>query len=220
MSATSSLARSVGDAHEHALVALTEPDGNPADAIAWLSAHLAAAEHVLYPEFRRVLPGRLATSDLQRETHRLLLRLRVLEQVCAGGPIPPRTSLETVREDLVDALVDHLAAEDQLIDDLLMHLSGEDADDLAARYEAAFRRGPTRPHPHGAHHGPLEPVTFAFDTVRDRVLDVLDARAVAAPREPRHPAKRPGRWGLYLLGASVDSEPNPAADRDDSSPPR
>jgi hypothetical protein len=206
MLAGSSLTRSVGEAHEQALVALTDPGGRPADAIAWLSAHLAAAEHVLYPEFGRVRPGGHATLDLRRGTHRLLLRLRAFEQACAGGPVPPGTSMAAVRDDLVDALVEHVAAEHVLIGELLAQLSEEGAMLLAARYEAAFCQGPTRPHPHGAHRGPLEPVTFAFDVVRDRVLDVLDARAVPVPRAPRRPARRLGRWGRYLLGASVDSE--------------
>jgi hypothetical protein len=167
---------------------------------------LAAAEHVLYREFQRAFPDDRKGVDLQRGDHQLMLRVRLLEQACTGGPMPPRMSLQGIRDAVVDALIDHVAGENVLIADLLGRLSEMDAELLAARYDAAFRHGPTRPHLHGAHRGALEPVTFAFGALRDRILDVLDARTVAVPRAPRRPAKSPGMWGRYLLGASTGLE--------------
>lgn len=177
------LLQSMEQCRDRALSALTDDAGRAGDAVAWLSAHVAAVEHVLGPRVLRVL-GAGPVVEHRRATDDLLLRMQVLDRVCAGYAIPPGASLRMVRDDLVAALVDHAATEDAVVRELLRRVSETDARQLAARYVNALRRGPTRPHPHRARRGPLEPVRFTVDTIRDRIRDVLDARTVPLPRSP------------------------------------
>lgn len=203
MDANSSFMRVVEQAHEKALLALTDSPPRPDEAVAWLSAHLAAVQTVIYP----TLAGTDTNAELLGEqlhaTRDLLAHTRTLELAAAGGAIPSGTSTAHLREHLVDHLSAHSAAEHALLAALTDHLDDDELDRLTERYDQALRRGPTRPHPWGRHTGTLGRVRFTLDALRDRVLDVLDARPVPIPRRPRRPARAAGAWGAYALGAPL-----------------
>jgi hypothetical protein len=191
-------------AHERALVALTSADARRFDAVAWLSAHLAAVALVLDPLVDRYVPRSVAErQEEQRVTHELQLLLRTLEQVAAADVHAPRVDIALLRGRLLSLLASHAAAEHLLVDRLARALPPDDAVALAFRYERAVAHGPTRPHPYAWHTGPLGRLVFTLDRARDRVLDVLDSRPVPIPA-PRRPPRRPGKWGDYLLGQMHD----------------
>jgi hypothetical protein len=202
----------IEDGHDRALVALTDEPWRPGEVVVWLSAHLAAVEHVLYPAAKRagIDAGFL---DRQRiSTHRLLLSVRTLEHVAAGGPVPRGLPLPVLRDELVDAVVAHAADEHDLLARLVDRLSHDDAAMLLRQYGEALGRGPTRPHPWGPHRGVWERITFAVDAFRDHLLDILDARVVTLPKQRNRRAKKPTKWGHYLLGQPLDGNGETARD--------
>jgi hypothetical protein len=76
---------------------------------------------------------------------------------------------------------------------------------VAARYERSVAAGPTRPHPHTPHGAVAARIAFTVDRLRDRVMDVLDARHVPIPA-PRRAPRPSGKWGSYLLGSMHPDE--------------
>jgi hypothetical protein len=195
-----SLAETAAAAHERARAALANADNRMMDAVVWLSAHLTAMEHVVYPVMRANLPTERKEIDEQRRlTRRIQRTLRLLEQRCAGDGLAWAGSSDRLRGALTLLTADHEESEGVL----LAHLSGTMTDEagrtLAERYDHAIGHGPTRPHPHGPHRGMLGRLTYAFDAARDHILDVLDSRHVPLPRTER-PHREIGRWGRYVLG--------------------
>jgi hypothetical protein len=178
--------------------ALADPAGKPCDAVAWLSAHVAAAEHAVYP----ALPNDESTARLRRAARHLLLGVRELEQACNGGPLPASATTARIRSHLLEALASFTALEQELLDRFTAQTDDAVQARLAERYTAALLVAPTRPHPHGPHRGRLERLTFAFDRFRDSALDVMDGRSTPLPRRAPRPPRRLGRWGRYALGAT------------------
>ena len=207
MDDTASLTALLEQDHEQALSALTDSPPRLSDAVAWLGAHLAAVEHVVYPAAGAAGTDDELLADARDATHQLLLLTRELELVCSGGAVPRGLSPSRLRDEMVEALVSHAADERTLVGDLLDRCDDAACTALARRYADAIRRGPTRPHPWGPHGGRLESLTFLFDRLRDRVLDLLDARPVPVPRRPRRPARAENAWSAYLLGAPLSSAP-------------
>jgi len=78
-------------------------------------------------------------------------------------------------------------------------LDADEQRELAESYLDVLVKAPTRPHPHLPHHRLSGAIAFRVDVVRDRLLDTMDSRHVPLPRVPRE-ARKPGRWGSYLLG--------------------
>jgi hypothetical protein len=127
--------------------------------------------------------------------------LRRLEQVAAGDVHAPRGAADLLRSQLLTLLADHASTEYVPVEELARILGPDGTEAVAARYDHAMVHGPTRPHPH-APHGVVvvERIAFAVDRVRDRVLDVLDARHVPIPT-PRRAPRPQGRWSSYALGS-------------------
>jgi hypothetical protein len=200
------LTRSSESAHAHARTKLTGADAPVMDAVVWLSAHLTAMEHVVYPVMATFLTDHQKDLDRQRAATRRMHRgLRLLEQRCAGDGLIRIDSLGGRPDRLLVMMDEHAARERELLARLVEALDEQAASSLAVRYDEAVRHGPTRPHPHGPHRGQLGRLAYAFDAVRDHLLDTLDSRSVPLPKDA--PRKRKvGRWGRYLLGG-IDSAP-------------
>lgn len=168
-------------------------------AVALLSRHLAAFEHVWYPVAEQRLPGSAGTTwRHRRQATRLWRRLRLLQRCLAGdaqgASLDCASLLRQVRRS--SGLLAGL--ERQLLTRLDAALTAEGRDALLVRWQDALDAAPTRPHPHLPHHGLAEPVAFAFASWTDRLLDTLDARPV--PRHRRARRRRDDLWTAYLTG--------------------
>lgn len=185
--------------HERARAALASPHRSM-DAVVWLSAHLTAMEHVVYPSARALLPRDRQALDTQRRlTRRMQGVLRQLEQLWTGDALAQHDSGDRLRCELEVLMAEHERLEHDLLSRLEASGTHETGVDLADRYHRAIGRGPTRPHPHGPRQGRLGRLVYTFDAARDHLLDVLDSRHVPLPRTSR-PRRPLGRWGSYLLG--------------------
>lgn len=197
--AWAALERDVADALDRARTALRSPDA-PLDGVVWASAHLAAFERAVLPVVRRVIgDGRAAVAAVRRHATRLEGVLRMLERRETGDVLAAQMDEERLCRELVDLLTEHARMERVLLVRLGDRLNAAEQDALAAAYRRALEHAPTRPHPHVPHSGPLGALAFRVDAVRDRLMDVMDARHVPAPRAT-HDRVAPGRWGLWLLG--------------------
>jgi hypothetical protein len=188
-----SFTNAVEEAHTRALHDLTQPSVPPLDAVVWLSAHLAAVEHVIYPVMEVTLSDQGAAIERQRNTsHAMQKALRALEERCTGDAQASHASIAQLRAALVPLLVDHAAAEHRLLEGLGGVLDEHAITSIAADYERAVSHGPTRPHPHGPHRGRLERLGYPLDALRDHILDVVDSRRVPLP-PPAAGRRRRGR---------------------------
>src|SRR5947209_280563 len=182
-------------AHERALVALTSPGAGRFDAVVWLSAHLAAVEHVVTPLLDRHVPRDATTRrDERRMTRALHRSLRALEQVTAADALATHIDVTRLRAHLVTLLTEHAAAEHLLVQQLARSIGPDRTAKVCARYQHALEHGPTRPHPHSPRGRGVDAAVFTFGRARDRLLDVLDSRHVPTQPAPHRPAP-PGRWG-------------------------
>jgi hypothetical protein len=203
-----SLADTFAADHQRAAAALRHHGRAGLEAVVVLSAHLMAAERVLQPEVRRQSDdaGTLLAAHA-RIDRRLQRALRALEQIEAGDTFASRLDEKAVRTRLLRLVDEHSVSEARLVEHVAFGLGGERETSLTRRYHHLMQHGPTRPHPHTPWHGPLARIGYVFDSFRDRVLDVMDARSRPLPREAAVPVT-PGRWGHYVLGTmSPDDDP-------------
>jgi hypothetical protein len=200
------LRRAVDADHAHILAALDD-QRTPLDVVVWASAHLATVQRLVYPVAERA-GLRTEVGELYRRGREIERLLRLLEQHHSGDVLAVGLDSAGVRRRLRELLNEHADAERELIDAVVATLPAERQDELAAAYWQRFQRAPSRPHPHAPHRGVLAAAAFWIDSVRDRVLDVLDARHVPSPR-PTHRTSPPGRWGLYLLGQARPPDQRP-----------
>lgn len=191
----------IESAHERAVSALTGGGEPLFDAVAWLSAHLAAMERVVEPELRRHVTRTGAQRRADRKARNELVRLvRMLEQLAAADALAPYATVAQVRDRVVSLLSEHAEAERHFVDQLARALGAQRAVAVATRYERAVAHGPTRPHPHAPHGRLMARPAFAVNRARDRILNVLDSRHVPIPA-PRRAMPPTGKWGDYLLGS-------------------
>jgi hypothetical protein len=176
---------------------LLEPDGPvPLDAMAWLSAHIAAMDRAVYPVVRRSVPqGKEIVAHQRVVAAKLCRTLRVVERRHSGDVLASGLDSGRMLGVLHEHLVAHQIVQAELVDALERELSDAEQSIVITAYQRALEHAPTRPHPHLG-RGPL---MFRLDAMRDRVLDVMDGRTSTVPRVPRHQIV-PGRWGAYLLG--------------------
>jgi hypothetical protein len=168
----------------------------PLDVVIWLSAHIAAVDHSVYPVVKRSLPDGAAVVARHREiASRLSHRLRDAESYHSGDMLASGMSPQQLSADLRRLVTEHLRAEGVLIRRLIEALTDDAQAVLMTAYADALEHAPTRPHPH-LHRGGL---MFRLDRWRDRVLDTMDGRHVPLPRAVKAHVT-PGRWGAYLLG--------------------
>jgi len=193
----------VEDAHTEALDAL---DAERAlDAIAWMSAHLAATRRTLHRHAGKdhaVGQGLASQHDVDA---RLESVLRMAERHVSGDALAANLDAERLADALRDAIADHARIERAWLTALVDSSTEETHAVLLASYTDALAHAPTRPHPHAPHDGLLGVAAFHVDALRDRVLDTLDARHVPTPR-PRRKRRTPGPWGNYFLGGMEDQK--------------
>lgn len=193
------------EAEAERLLATSGPE--QLEAVAWLSAHLAALDHTVDPVIRRAIPdGRHLVAAHREVAARLMRCLRAVERHHSGDVLAAGLSPDKLGETLRALLEEHRAMESRLIDALSEALPADDQDALVETYKHALVHAPTRPHPHTS-HGDL---MFRLDGLRDRVLDAMDGRSVPVPRLPRNRIT-PGRWGAYLLGQQHEARPPDAS---------
>jgi hypothetical protein len=175
-------------------------DGRSLDAVAWGSAHLAAAERTLLPLAARISPdGRRGIAPLRRTALALYGELRRLEQVSSGDGLTAAFDAGSAVHRTDQAIVAYVSVEESVVSEILDGLDPAAGSAVVAAYQHALTQAPTRPHPHVPHRGPFVAIAFRVDALRDRVLNILDARHVPTPRRTRR-VREPGRWGSYLLG--------------------
>jgi hypothetical protein len=172
----------------------------PLDAVVWLSAHIAAVDHAVYPVVRRTLPdGRQVVTEHREIAARLSHTLRAAERHHSGDGLATEMSPDRLASELRSLVTEHRTAETALLVRLSDALSDDAQSALIESYESALGHGPTRPHPH-MHGGGL---IFWLDSLRDRILDTMDGRHVPMPKVTKEHVT-PGRWGAYLLGQPHD----------------
>lgn len=176
---------------------LLEAGGSvPLDAMAWLSAHIAAVDRAVYPVVRRSVPnGRNVVSHQRGIAAQLARTLRVVERRHSGDALASgldNTRLLSVLHENIEA---HKVAQGELVGLLEEALSDAEQAIVINAYSDALEHAPTRPHPHLGRGRLL----FRLDALRDRLLDVMDGRNVSVPRVERRQIT-PGRWGSYWLG--------------------
>src|SRR4051812_3837304 len=144
--------------------------------VPWLSTHVAALEHVIYPAARRVLPAAELAGQLEltrRLEHVLLLVHQSLNGDGRGRDVDVTDRLRNV----VDA---HVAGLTALVAQLEASTTAEQWSALVERHDAALRNAPSRPHPHTPHGHVGERLAFVIAGAVDRLLDALDSRVVPA----------------------------------------
>jgi hypothetical protein len=168
----------------------------PLDVVAWLSAHVAALDHAVYPVAKRALPDGAALVAANREiTARLTRTLRVVERRHSGDVLAAGLNSDRLFASLRALVDEHHLAESELVDRLVDALSPAAQVELISSYESALEHAPTRPHPYLSRGG----LMFRVDGLRDRILDAMDGRHVPVPRLVKQHIT-PGRWGSYFLG--------------------
>ena len=158
---------------------LARPSPNHTDVIAWLSGHLAGLDRVIYPAADRQLPTARQATAMQRQRTRQLERIvRQLHAHLNGDASTPLRELHRLRRQLLLTLAEHHQGAQALLRQLQQSLPDQDFQRLIAQYEASSQHGPTRPHPSIAHAGLVGQLSYAAAALCDRVLDVLDSRAM------------------------------------------
>ena len=189
-------------AHAEAITLLADPGGSRLDVVSWLSAHLAAFEHVVYRVAKhRLSDGRALLDEDRRVSSQLSHVLRITERVHSGDVLATNLSAQGLRERLTDLVTKHSEIQERIVAALDRVLDPAESASLAKDYADALVHAPTRPHPHMHSR-----VLFRLDAMRDKILDTMDGRHVPIPKIPRTHIT-PGRWGSYLLG-----QPQPADD--------
>lgn len=202
---TTDLETATSAAHRHVLDALPDRGGDGAAAVAWASAHLAAADQVLYAAAHSVPAARQPLRTARTADHRLQQAVFRLDRRLTGDVHLDSTPVARVAAEVRDALAAHARAERRVVDALRRSLPAERLAELGPRLVAATADAPTRPHPHTP-HTPAAPLVAWVDAAVDRIRDVLDNR-VAATGHAGRPPRPLGRWGRYLTGAPYPSEP-------------
>ena len=205
-SITLALFEAIDRAHREADLALDGHGTAMLDAVAWLSAHLAAVDHAVHPIAVRVLPdARVQISAQRNSAHHLQHSLWLLDRRLTGDTHTSRLAVEPLVADVRTRLDEHTRGEHDLLAALAGTLTAADVEALTAAYTAAVDHAPTRPHPLNPDRPGLRGIAFRLDAIVDRVRDLLDNRH-APTRRPRRPPRAPGKWGLYLLGSGGGRE--------------
>lgn len=194
----------VEDAPERALALLKDPNAPSLDAIVWLSVHLAAVEHVVYPEVVRVLGDAPAVLALRQGMVRVEQTLRQLELFVTGDIADldqPRVTATLIKS------VEAQARREQLVlQRLAERLSPDEQQHIAASYQDTLQHAPTRPHPHSPHGARLGALAFHINAWRDHVMDTLDSRHLPTPQRHREPLRSARRErGLQFRDAADSS---------------
>jgi hypothetical protein len=201
---TGGLESAVEVPHEIAVTALDGSDAGSLAAVAWCSAHLAAADRALYAAAERHLAdGRRRVRALRAVDHRLQQALCRLDRRLTGDAHLCEVPVDDMADEVRRRLHEHAEAERAVVAELATVLDSEQQERLIHRLAAAMRHAPTRPHPHTP-HTPLSGLVTHVDAGIDRIRDLMDNRVVPTPQVTR-PVRVPGRWGCYVMGTPYPS---------------
>jgi hypothetical protein len=190
------LRSALGRAHDEAAQLLAGADSAPQDIVAWLSAHIAAFEHAVYPVIKKELSnGAELINEDRAIVSRLARALRIKERHHSGDVLASGLSPERLDRRIAELVDRHRELQDRILDKLEATLGDAVMQDLRRSYSSALEHAPTRPHLHLARGG----LMFRLDALRDKILDTMDGRHVPVPRLPRRQIL-PGRWGNWLIG--------------------
>lgn len=146
------LTYAAAEPHQRALAALKDLEHGSHAAVAWCSAHLCAADSVLYAAAQRRLPdGRKRVSALRALDHQLQQALCLLDRRVTGDVHLAGAAVGTYAEAVRRRLQAHAEAEAQLVEELTADLSAQDEQELCVRLTKAMLYAPTRPHPYTRH---------------------------------------------------------------------
>jgi hypothetical protein len=191
----------LGRAHDQTDALLADPAGSRLEVVAWMSAHVAAFEHAVYPAVKKHVPGGASLVNRDREiVARIARTLRMLERRHSGDVLASGLSADRLGERVSALVAEHREILSRILDAIEGSLDDHQISDLARRYADALAQAPTRPHPH-LHSG----LMFRLDALWDKVLDTMDGRHIPLPRVARRQIT-PGRWGSYLLGQPHESQ--------------
>ncbi len=137
-----------------------------------LVRHEVAEELVVYPAFRRNVPGGDAVAEAciaeQSEAEKALARLEKHE----NEPLVLRAGLLQLKRDVLG----HAEHEErEILPALGAHTKAKDLEALGQRYQKALAAAPTHPHPHAPDTPPGNVVLGPIASVVDRVRDAMKA---------------------------------------------
>lgn len=199
------LRAALGRAHDEAAQLLAGADVASMDVVSWLSAHIAAYEHVVYPVIRhQINNGRALVDDDRAVVVKLARALRAKERHHSGDTLARGLSSERLDARLGELVDQHQKLQAVVLEKLEAALDEVDLTNLRTAYTSALQHAPTRPHPHLTSGGML----FRLDSLRDRILDTMDGRHIPVPKAPRRRII-PGRWGSWLLGQQHEDVTDP-----------
>jgi hypothetical protein len=146
-------------------------------AVALLSGHLAAMHRTVYPVASRHLgENRHLLKECRVQARETAWALRLLQIHLAGESSAAGRELDAVHAWLADCLDAYQSAERVLVAGVEERLAGQQREQLAGNYRAAFARAPTRPHPRGPHSGWPGRIAFRLHIFWDGFLDAVDSR--------------------------------------------
>jgi hemerythrin superfamily protein len=139
-----------------------------------LVRHEVAEELVVYPSFRRNVPGGDAVADAciaeQSEAERALARLDKLEH----EPVALRAGILQLKRDVLG----HAQHEErEILPSLEAHTKAKDLQELGMRYRKALASAPSHPHPHAPDTPPGNVVLGPVAAVMDRMRDAMKRSA-------------------------------------------
>jgi hemerythrin superfamily protein len=139
-----------------------------------LVRHETAEELVVYPAFRRNVPGGDFVADAciaeQSEAEETLARF----ERHGDEPVVLRAGLLQLRRD-VRAHAQH--EEEEVFPALEAHIKVRDLQELAKRYAKALESAPAHTHPHAPETPPGNVVLAPIEAVRDRIRDAMKSSA-------------------------------------------
>lgn len=178
-----SLADAVDRAHCWAEDALAQPGRAALPGIWWMSTHLAAADHAVYPVMHRLLPDARPEIAAQRRRGAELTRLLwTLEHRLTGDARLGEATLQAVT-DLAERVRAHARVDAALVERLRTALAPESVDAVHRRYAEAVGHAPSRPHPVAARSRLVAAASFRVLAAVDAVRDTMDSRHI--PRQVR-----------------------------------
>lgn len=166
--------------HENAEALLEALDGTPQDELGdyfcnlreELVRHEVAEELIVYPAFRRNVPGGDAIADAciaeQSKAEETLASLDKQDATSSSF----RTQLTELRQ----SVLAHARHEERAVFPALEANTGTaELEELGERYEKALKAAPTHPHPHAPNTPPGNIVTGPLASLVDRLRDAMSA---------------------------------------------
>src|SRR5690242_15525981 len=126
-------------AHDQTDALLADPAGNRLEVVTWMSAHIAAFEHAIYPAVKRRVPDGSALVGRDREiAARIARTLRMLDRHHSGDVLATGLSAVRLNERISAQVAEHRKILGRILDALERSLDHSELDDLARSYRKAL----------------------------------------------------------------------------------